>query len=649
MLSEVLSSILLTIVLMVQIPDTLTRAEVVAEGHPVALSAAPLRLESRSSIERSGAKELSEVLRTLPGVNVRDYGGAGGLKTVSLRGFGAQHTQISYDGICISELQSGQVDISRFKLENLEDVSVTIGQGNEIFRSARSFAGSGLLELRSARPRFEPGRSSRTTMSLQAGQWNSYSGSMTHARRLSERSSLRISGSAQSAKGDYPYTVVNGQYVTTERRLGAEMSALSGEMSLYSDLGRTGELTARLSGYFSDRGLPGPVILYTQDPTEHLWDKDVRADVLWRAAPHQKLKTEAKASVSWKYNRYTDSSSVYPVPEDERFSQMEYYLSGVAMWSFTRDPKLSCTQDLAYGTLSTSFPDCVFPRRLTSLTAAALQYCGSDCTITGSLLATWIGEKVSVGEPAPVRKRLSPSLSVIWNPVGTLFLRASWRDSFRSPTFNDLYYSKIGNTALRPEIASQVNVGASWTLSREPFDFEGDLDIYHNDVKDKIIATPTMFIWRMRNLGQVSMTGADMGVRFRYRFGGGIVLNARAAYSYQYAIDVTDPESKSWKNQIAYTPRHSGNFLLSMETPLGRVSYTLVAVGECFSLDQNKASNRLAPYWDHGISLGRDWNLRSCRLSISAEALNLMDNNYEIIRCYPMPGRWFRLTVKIAK
>ena len=248
MLSEVFSSILLTAFLMVQIPDTLTRAEVVAEGHPVALSAAPLRVETRSSIERGGAKELSEVLRTLPGVSVRDYGGAGGLKTVSLRGFGAQHTGISYDGICISELQNGQVDINRFNLENLEGVSVTIGQGNEIFRSARSFAGAGLVELRSARPRFEPGRSSSTAVSLSAGQWNSYSGTITHSRRLSERSSLRISGLAQSAKGDYPYTVVNGQYVTTERRLGAEMSALSGEMSLYSDVGRTGDLTARLSG-----------------------------------------------------------------------------------------------------------------------------------------------------------------------------------------------------------------------------------------------------------------------------------------------------------------------------------------------------------------------------------------------------------------
>ena len=642
-----LSSILLSIALLSQSPDTLCKAEVLAERHPVALSAAPLRVESRAGIERSGAKELSEVLRTLPGVSIKDYGGAGGIKTVSLRGFGSQHTQISYDGICISELQNGQVDISRFNLENLDGVSVTIGQGNEIFRSARSFAGAGLLELRSARPRFEPGRRSSTTMSLQAGQWNSYSGSISHSRRLSERSSLRISGLAQSAKGDYPYTVVNGQYLTTERRLGAEMSALSGEMSLYSDLGRTGELTARLSGYFSERGLPGPVILYTQDPTEHLWDKDVRADVLWRAAPHQKLKTEAKASVSWKYNRYTDSSSVYPVPEDERFSQMEYYLSGVAMWSFSERLRLSCTQDLAYGTLATSFPDCVYPRRLTSLTAAALQYSAPGFTLTGSLLGTWIGESVSSGEPAPVRKHLSPSLSAVWNPAGKLYLRAGWRDSFRTPTFNDLYYSKIGNTALRPESASQFNVGASWTLTRERYDFETDLDIYHNDVKDKIIATPTMFIWRMRNLGQVSMTGADVGFSGRCRFGG-FTLSGRASYSYQYAIDVTDPQSKSWHNQIAYTPRHSGSALLSLETPWGRVSYTLVAVGERYSLDQNKASNRLAPYWDLGLSLGRDWTIRGCKLTLSVEALNLTGTNYEIIKCYPMPGRNYRLSVKLS-
>ena len=112
-----IASILLSIALFSQSPDTLCKAEVLADRHPVALSAAPLRVETRAAIERSGAKELSEVLRTLPGVSIKDYGGAGGIKTVSLRGFGSQHTQISYDGICISELQNGQVDISRFDLD----------------------------------------------------------------------------------------------------------------------------------------------------------------------------------------------------------------------------------------------------------------------------------------------------------------------------------------------------------------------------------------------------------------------------------------------------------------------------------------------------------------------------------------------------
>ena len=241
-----IASILLSIALFSQSPDTLCKAEVLAERHPVALSAAPLRVETRAAIERSGAKELSDVLRTLPGVSIKDYGGAGGIKTVSLRGFGSQHTQISYDGICISELQNGQVDISRFALDNLEAVSVSISQANEIFSRARSFAGAGILELRSARPVFETGKSSRTGIGLRLGQWQSFQGNINHSHKLSERSSLSVNGSVLSSKGDYPYTVVNGQYSTTERRLGSEMSALRGEMSLYSDVGGTGAMTARL-------------------------------------------------------------------------------------------------------------------------------------------------------------------------------------------------------------------------------------------------------------------------------------------------------------------------------------------------------------------------------------------------------------------
>ena len=51
---------------------------------------------------------------TVFGVTVKDYG-IGGLKTVSVRSLGANHTTVSYDGIALTDVQSGQIDIGRFR------------------------------------------------------------------------------------------------------------------------------------------------------------------------------------------------------------------------------------------------------------------------------------------------------------------------------------------------------------------------------------------------------------------------------------------------------------------------------------------------------------------------------------------------------
>ena len=53
------------------------------------------------------------------GANVKDYGGIGGLKTVSVRNIGAAHTAVSYDGVVVSNSQAGQIDIGRFSLDNV--------------------------------------------------------------------------------------------------------------------------------------------------------------------------------------------------------------------------------------------------------------------------------------------------------------------------------------------------------------------------------------------------------------------------------------------------------------------------------------------------------------------------------------------------
>lgn len=72
------------------------------------ISTAPLFTMSEERMKVMGVTDISDALHRLPGVNIRDYGGAGGMKTVSVRGFGTTHTGVIYDGIVLSDCQSGK-------------------------------------------------------------------------------------------------------------------------------------------------------------------------------------------------------------------------------------------------------------------------------------------------------------------------------------------------------------------------------------------------------------------------------------------------------------------------------------------------------------------------------------------------------------
>ena len=96
--------------------DTLVAAGTVdrREGRAILDSSSPAWRVSSADIERSGARSLHEALRTLPGLQVQDYGGVGGLKTVSVRGLGAAHTAVCLDGVLLCDSQHGSIDLAGF-------------------------------------------------------------------------------------------------------------------------------------------------------------------------------------------------------------------------------------------------------------------------------------------------------------------------------------------------------------------------------------------------------------------------------------------------------------------------------------------------------------------------------------------------------
>lgn len=90
---------------------------------------------------------MADAVRRFAGANVKDYGGIGGLKTVSIRNMGAAHTAVSYDGVAVSNCQAGQIDIGRFSLDNVSMLSLAIGQSEDLLQSARLYASAGVLGI----------------------------------------------------------------------------------------------------------------------------------------------------------------------------------------------------------------------------------------------------------------------------------------------------------------------------------------------------------------------------------------------------------------------------------------------------------------------------------------------------------------------
>jgi outer membrane receptor protein involved in Fe transport len=150
----------------------------------------------------------------------------------------------------------------------------------------------------------------------------------------------------------------------------------------------------------------------------------------------------------------------------------------------------------------------------------------------------------------------------------------------------------------------------------------------------------------MLNMGEVDITGSDVNIGTSLWLGTDYRLQLQGNWSWQKAIDVSNPQSKNYRHQIPYTPEHSGNLQLSLLAPWGTLGYLMQGVGERFSLPQNVKANLLEAYVEHSVSFGKAFRAGNGKVQLQLECRNITDVQYEVIQYYPMPGRSYRFTLK---
>lgn len=617
-------------------------------------SSTPLQILSGTELERLNSLSVADAVRFFSGVQLKDYGGIGGLKTINVRSMGTNHTAVFYDGVQLGNAQNGQVDLGKFSLDNIEEIELYNGQKSSIFQSAKGFASGSSLYLNAKQPVFEKGQSDHLTATLKSGSFGLINPSVRWQKKVNDKVYSSISAEYKNANGRYKFHDTNGAYDTTLVRKNGDIETMRLEGGVYGKLADSSVWSAKVYFYHDEQGLPGAIVNNVYDFTQRLWNRNffVQGNYKKEAGRYNLM---ASVKYANDYSRYLDPNIV----KDEGltnniYKQQEFYVTLSNRYKINSLWDVVLSADYQRNTLDANLYRFPYPTRQTVLIALATEIHLNRLNIQANLLGTLVNDEVKQYYSAGDKSELTPTVMASWQPFSSkeFRLRSFYKHIFRMPTFNDLYYTFVGSTFLKPEYTQQHDVGFTYIKlfeNRWLNQISIQSDVYYNKVKDKIVAVPgaNLFRWSMQNLGRVEIKGLDVNAQSVWKIADDVRANVGLTYTYQQALNVTNV-TLNYRNQIPYTPVHSGSVIGGLDWRNLGMNYSYIYTGERYDQSANIAANYVQPWYTHDIACHYHKSIGDKNIRLAAEINNLFDQNYAVITNFPMPGRSYRFTLSYS-
>ena len=616
----------------------------------------PAQTLSGKELHRLNSNSVADALRYFSGVQVKDYGGVGGIKTVNIRSMGTNHTGVVYDGVELGNAQNGQIDLGQFSLDNIEALSLYNGQKSEILQPSKDFGSAGTIYMRTRTPVFNDGENYHARVTVRTGSFDLLNPSALIELKLSEIISTSLSAEWINSSGKYKfrYRRVNpaGElaYDTTAVRQNGDINATRIELNTHGTL-NSGSWNFKVYNYNSERGVPGAIVNNVWRRGERIWDTNSFAQGRYTGF-FEKFTTLNNIKYAFYRTHYVNNDDKQ-VKIDNLYKQKEIYFSSANEYEVTNFWSVSASYDFMWNTLDADVYGFVKPDRISHYLSAATALNFNRIKIQASALGTFIHDKIR-GQKAPADKHVfSPAIFMNGYPLRNkdFSIRAFYKKSFRMPTFNDLYYADMGNSQLSPERVIQYNLGFLYDHNSTSLISAARIsaDVYYNKVKDKIVAYPKgqQFRWTMLNLGLVDIRGIDVTGLLTLNPYRDLYLTVRAQYTFQRAIDITNPSDNYYRDQIPYIPRHSGAAVVNAQWKGWGLNYSWIYVGERYNQQENIRYNYTQPWYTSDVSLSKDFKLGRVNLRGLIEINNLLSQDYDVILNYPMPKRNYKFTLTV--
>jgi vitamin B12 transporter len=607
----------------------------------------PRYLLSIQQLEKLGVNDIGESLKYLPGVQIRDYGGIGGVKTISYRSLSGNYTSLQYDHTTCVDAQTGVLNLTSFQLLGIRSLEFTSGQPAAWQSTPLNYLSVNNIALQSEI--FHHSDSLKAEVFQRA--------STIHAFQSGGFVSLPIGGwhigsqiMMRYGSGEYDFIYPESGSNATMTRTNSNLMGVDGKIVLGYEKGKS---QVNLSGsiFYNEQQLPGAVILYNPSNDQQLLNRNHKLNVQY-----------AFNGNKWKINSYLNYQSLYTHYHDPHYLNFngfisseytqEQYTGGFMINRFlgNTSDKIFAGVDIIQANLeSNTVPSS--PSRTSMISTMGASKWFGRLKIEANLSTQLVADQTFESDAEIDRTffKMSPyfAASVLPFKHNKFRIRSFYKHTYRVPTFNDLYYNFLGNTFLDPEEAHVVNLGLTHGVSASKHHFEFSLDAYYNQVKDKIVAIPTkdIFNWSMQNVGLTESRGIDINVGHQFSKGN-FKWIATVSQNLNHTVDITDESSLAYGHQLPYTPKLTTSVSLMPSWKGYGLNINGIYSGKRYALSENIPSNLLESFIDFNIGFEKTFEMGRSAFWCSAQVMNVLGKNYEVVRSFPMPGRFYQLSLK---
>ena len=610
------------------------------------------------TLKENIALSIADVLTFNSPLFVKQYGRAT-LSTVSFRGTGPSHTQVTWNGMRINNPMLGMTDFSMIPSYFIDDASLL--HGTSSVNEAGGALG-GVVKLSTA-PAAADG------FGLQYIQGIGMYRTFDEFLRLTwgdEHWQVSTRAVYQSSRNDYKYRNrdkkeniydeemnIVGSYYPVERNKSGAFDDVHVLQEVYYNTGRGDRFGLNAWYINSNRELPLLTTDYADDTRFENRQREhtLRSVLSWdRLRRDWKVGAKAGYIHTWMaYDYRRDPGNGIMTSMTRSRSRIDTFY-GQAAGEYAVGDEWLFTADIALHQHFVRSADKNIV--LQQGDKAIVGYDQGRVEIDAAVSAKWRPAE-RLGLSAVLREQLYgtkwatvPALfaDYLLSKRGNVVAKASVSRNFRFPTLNDLYFLPGGNPDLKNETGVQYEAGLSFAVGRDAiYTLSGSASWYDQRIDDWILWLPTTKgFFSPVNIKEVHAYGVEVRADLSVMLARGLKLDLDGTFSWSPSINVGEPMSpadQSVGKQLPYEPEFSGTATGRLAWRSWGLLWQFCYYSERYTMSSNDITltGRLTPYVMNNLSLEKGFAFRRADLSLKSTINNLFNEEYLSVLSRPMP------------